>query len=94
MMQSLFESRRRPVEVEAPGERSGAWRLSREQVVDQILTINPSAGRGFLEQFGADGLGEYLDRLIKARSPRGGESRFVRRGDTPAIVGDARGRRR
>ncbi|MFI4897012.1 MAG: hypothetical protein ACIARR_04220 [Phycisphaerales bacterium JB059] len=75
------------------GER-GAWRLSREQVMEQILSINPSAGRRFLEQFGQDRLGDYLERLIRVRSPRGAESRFVRRGDTPAIVGGARGRRR
>ena len=85
--ESLFEA------DAAVGDR-GAWRLSRAQVVDQILSINPSAGRGFLEQFGEERLGDYLDRLIRIRSPRGGESRFVRRGDTPAIVGGARGRHR
>ncbi len=94
MMKSLFETRHASLAVDAPACEAGARRLSREQVVDQILTINPSAGRGFLEQFGADGLGDYLDRLINASSPRGGESRFVRRGDTPAIVGGAHGRRR
>ena len=94
MMNSLFDARQNPVRVESPARAVNAWRLTREQVVDQILTINPSAGRGFLEQFGADGLGDYLERLINARSPRGRESRFVRRGDTPAIVGGARGRRR
>ena len=94
MMGSLFETGRERAKAETPGREDGAWRLSREQVVDQILTINPSAGRSFLEQFGADGLSDYLDRLINARSPRGRESRYVRRGDTPAIVGGARGRRR
>jgi len=94
MMQSLFDSQRDSVEAGAPSGETGAWRLNREQVVDQILTINPSAGRGFLEQFEADRLGDYLDRLICARSPRGGESGFIRRGDTPAIVVGARGRRR
>lgn len=92
MMGSLFESGRD--EAEARQRDGGVWRLSREQVVDQIMTINPSAGRAFLEQFGAEGLCDYLDRLINARSPRGRESRFVRRGDTPAIVGGARWRRR
>ncbi len=81
-------------EADASVGEGGAWRLSREQVMEQILSINPSAGRRFLEQFGRERLGDYLERLIRVRSPRGGESRFVRRGDTPAIVGGACGRRR
>ncbi len=79
-MQTLFDADPTdPPADPAPG------RLSRDQVIDHILSINPSAGRTFLEQFGRRRLGDYLDRLVAAESPRGRDARWTRAGDTPAI---------
>jgi len=66
-------------------DRPAPGRLSREQVIDHILTINPSAGRQFLEQFESRRLDDYLDRLVASGSPRGREARWTRPGDAPAI---------
>jgi len=60
---------------------------SREQVIDWILTLNPSASRAFLERFEARPLAMYLDHLMAAQSPRGRTARWVRPDETPAIVG-------
>jgi hypothetical protein len=60
--------------------------LSREQVVDQILTINRSATADYLSQFGEPQLNNYLDHLINTQGPRGRDSRWDRPGDAPAIM--------
>lgn len=60
---------------------------SREQVIDWILTLNPTAARGFLERFEARPLAMYLDHLMAAQSPRGRSARWIRPDETPAIVG-------
>lgn len=79
-MQNLFDA----APADAP-DQAAPGRLSREQTIDHILSINPSAGRRFLEQFEDRRLGDYLERLVAAGSPRGREASWVRAGDTPAI---------
>jgi len=64
--------------------------LSREQVVDQIMSINHSATEGFLAQFSHDSLGTYLDHLLNSQQPRGAHARWDRPGDAPAIMSRAR----
>ena len=59
-------------------------RLTREQVVDRIMSLNPTARPDFLRGFQRGSLFDYLARLDTAKSPRG--SGWVRRGDSPAIV--------
>ncbi len=86
-MQTLFDS-----DTHDASESPAPGRLSRDQVIDHILTINPSAGRDFLEQFGRRRLDGYLDRLVAAGSPRGRDARWIRDGDTPAIQGRYRRR--
>jgi hypothetical protein len=66
---------------------SQSARLTREQVVDRIITINPTATAEFLDHFNEDSLGKYLDHLISASGPRGRQSRWLRPGDSPAIWG-------
>lgn len=61
-------------------------RLTREQVVDQILTINRSATADYLAQFAEPQLNTYLDHLINTQAPRGRGSRWDRPGDAPAIM--------
>jgi hypothetical protein len=65
---------------------STSSRLTREQVVDRIITINPTATAQFLERFKPESLEKYLDHLVVASGPRGGHSRWMRPGDSPAIV--------
>ena len=65
---------------------SSSSRLTREQVVDRIIAINPTATSGFLQRFSEDSLGRYLDHLVAASGPRGGQSRWMRPGDWPAIT--------
>jgi hypothetical protein len=60
--------------------------LSREQVVDRILTINHSATADYLAQFAEPELNKYLDHLLSAQEPRGRHARWDRPGDAPAIM--------
>lgn len=60
--------------------------MTREQVVDQIMSINPSASSGFLSQFEPGELGMYLRHLLSAQEPRGRSSRWARPDDAPAIM--------
>lgn len=72
---------------EQPECSSLSSRLTREQVVDRIITINPTATAEFLDHFSEVSLGKYLDHLIAASGPRGPQSRWDRPGDSPAIWG-------
>ena len=60
--------------------------LSREQVVDQIISINHSATAQYLDQFERGSLDTYLDHLISSQQPRGPHARWDRPGDTPSIM--------
>jgi len=59
--------------------------LSRQQVVDEIIEINPSASADFLAQFDDDLLRKYLDHLHYTQGPRGSGS-WDRPNDAPAIM--------
>ncbi len=61
--------------------------LTREQLTEHIRALNPSAPADWLDQFDDEALAHYLDHLQTAMEPRGRSSRWVRRGETPAIVG-------
>ena len=52
--------------------------LTRSQIVDRILTMNPSATSDFLDRFDTPSLGAYLDHLTAASQPRGRLARWVR----------------
>jgi len=65
---------------------SSSSRLTREQVVDRIISINPTATTAFLDRFSEQKLEKYLDHLVAASGPRGGQSRWLRPGDAPAIT--------
>ena len=73
-------------ELRTPGRTASARRLSHGQVIERILELNPTARTSFLNQFGDDELRSYLDHLTSAARPRGEESRWVRPGDTRAIM--------
>ncbi|TVQ61720.1 MAG: hypothetical protein EA378_08225 [Phycisphaerales bacterium] len=64
-------------------------RMTREQLVHRILEINPSATREYLDRFREPNLAHYLERLVNAQQPRGPQSAWQRRAETPAIVGEA-----
>jgi hypothetical protein len=58
--------------------------LTRAQLVNRILELNPSASHSFLVEFTEEALLEYLDHLTIAHEPRG--RGWIRRGEMPAIV--------
>ncbi len=60
--------------------------LTREQVVDEIISVNPSATAEFLDQFDDELLNKYLDHLRFTALPRCGKSPWNRPGDAPAIM--------
>ena len=80
MTHTQRQNYREPSETDS----SHLGRLTREQVVDRIMTLNPTAKPDFLRGFQRGSLSDYLARLDTARSPRG--SGWVRRGNSPAIV--------
>jgi len=59
-------------------------RLTREQVVDRIISINRSASPAFLARFADEQLRHYLEHLDHTRHAPGVP--WVRRGESPAIV--------
>lgn len=61
-------------------------RLSRSQVVDRILALNPGATRDFLSRFTGPALAEYLEHLTLTQEPRGRGSGWVRRAGQSAIT--------
>lgn len=61
--------------------------LSFEQLMDWIGSLNPSATPAYLARFDAGALASYLDHLLSAQEPRGRAAVWVRRAETPAIVG-------
>lgn len=74
----------RPVDVNESPRVSPL--LTREQLVEQILAHNPSAASVALERFDGNALAVYLQHLLAAQTPRGRAARWLRPGDTPAIV--------
>ena len=61
--------------------------MTREQTVDEIISVNPSATAQFLEQFDDQLLSKYLDHLRYTQQPRSGtQVGWDRPGDAPAIM--------
>lgn len=60
--------------------------LTREQLLDEIISSNPSATVSFLSDFGDRGLRNYLGRLRSCSLGRGRSSMFEREAESPAIV--------
>ena len=70
------------VETKAPAVVDPA----RQQLLSQIFEFNPSACPAFLNAFENSALRTYLDHLHAAQIPRGRNARWVRPGDSPAIM--------
>ncbi|HRJ50102.1 MAG: hypothetical protein KF787_10335 [Phycisphaeraceae bacterium] len=60
--------------------------LSRSQILDHIVAINPTASWILSEPFNRDQLWHYLRHLLNAQTPRGRASPWVRPADSPAIL--------
>ena len=80
---SWSRSTKHDTQTLAPAPRAP---LSRQQVVDQIISINRSATVQYLDQFEQKSLDTYLDHLLSSQQPRGRNSRWDRPGDAPAIM--------
>ncbi len=59
--------------------------LSRSQILEHILSINPTASWLVGEAFDRSQLWNYLQHLLVAMGPRGRSSAWVRPADSPAI---------
>lgn len=64
--------------------------LSKGQLIEQILLINPGATLEFLADFSVSELSQYLNHLLWLQQPRSGQARWARAGDTPAVVARTR----
>ncbi|MCA9311114.1 MAG: hypothetical protein KDA21_07905 [Phycisphaerales bacterium] len=59
--------------------------LNREQLIDRIRTLNPTAAVEFLARFDVDALLLYLDHLVVTESPRCTREGWIRPADSRAI---------
>jgi len=76
-----------PGHLSRPAEQAGARpTLTREQTIERILELNPSASAQFLAQFSDERLMMYLERLGYGAAPRGREARWVHRFETGAVI--------
>ncbi len=75
----LFSGSQEGTQIENP-------RLTREQVVDRIITLNPTASQDFLREFRDDALALYLEHLTATQEPRGRNACWRRPGDSPSIL--------
>ncbi len=64
--------------------------LSRSAIVEQILEINNTASLEFLSEFSDQDLSNYLNHLLWLQQPRTGQARWVRPGDSPAVMARSR----
>ncbi len=60
--------------------------FNRVHIISAIQQLNRSATREWLEMFATTALRQYLDHLEVTLEPRGSGSRWVRAGETPAVV--------
>ncbi len=60
--------------------------MSKQQLIEAIRTLNPSAATDFLGHFNEQNLQRYLHHLRYTTRPRGAASIWVRPSETPAIV--------
>lgn len=70
----------------APRFQEDGAGLSREQLIDRIQTLNPTASPDYLVLFAEGALEIYLEHLIVTSQPRGRATGWLRPGDTPAIL--------
>lgn len=59
---------------------------ARKRVVEQIISVNPTATAAFLDRFGTTELQNYLEHLEVTSQPRGAAARWIRPSGTPGIV--------
>ena len=59
---------------------------NRQQVIDAIRQLNPTAATTFLDAFQSDALERYLLHLEYQAGPRDWSNHWVRPGETPAAV--------
>lgn len=64
--------------------------LSKGQLIEQILLLNPGATLEFLADFSVSELSQYLNHLLWLQQPRSGQARWTRPGETPAVVARSR----
>ena len=60
--------------------------MSKQELIRTIRQHNPTANADYLTGFDKPALLRYLRRLRHGRGPRGADSFWTRRPDTPAIV--------
>ncbi|TVQ55348.1 MAG: hypothetical protein EA377_03605 [Phycisphaerales bacterium] len=60
--------------------------LTKNQIIEMIQQFNQSARLEWLQLFDTTALRRYLDHLQWTMEPRGGQSTWIREGDTPAVV--------
>lgn len=60
--------------------------LEKMQIIDAIRQINRSATLEWLGTFDDESLRRYLEHLQLTEEPRGRNSRWIRRDDSPAIM--------
>lgn len=73
-----------PAELLIPGEAGPL--LTRDQLVERIQRVNPTATSGRLDGFDSSALRLYLSHLLAKREPRDRSNAWLRPGDTPAIL--------
>ena len=61
--------------------------LNKNQLIDSIRQINRTAKAEWLAMFDISSLRHYLDNLQRTIEPRGQDSRWIRLGETPPIIG-------
>lgn len=75
-----------PVTTSADPASASDSASERDRLVERIRQVNPSASLTYLAGFPAGALALYLEHLESAGEPRGRGARWVRPGDTRAIV--------
>ena len=74
------------VDLVPEGVAGGIEGLTHGQVVERIMRMNNSATLEFLAPFTTPMLRDYMDHLVTSLEPRGRNSRWARRADSPAIL--------
>lgn len=94
MLRLVAPTLRKPVRIdlsESPelAEDHPALSLSRANLFDQIIALNPSATSEFLDQFDDGALSEYLDHLVAIQHPRGRDAHRSRPHGKPWVFAAA-----
>lgn len=86
-MLSEVETEVTSVAQDAPVREGQGRIMTRSQVVERIISINPTASVEFLARFQDRALRGYLEHLHAVQEPRGrATARWVRPADSPAIM--------